>query len=237
MLKWLNKVRELFLPLLELPESRKNPLQETFDIKIEQKEDLEEILNLVKQSIKEEEDRIKTIETKSIVFIGTVGLALSIFSLVSRDILENTFYNNKYVFVLIALMLLILIFYTVVVGWFCIRALETKAYHKINPANYINEVTLDKGRIIKDMLANLEKNKNVINSKADMMIMCQTYYKRILISLPIFILLLGLSILFKDSEEALSRNASYNTTINKTYIDTSKATELLNKPDTSIKGK
>lgn len=207
-------IREFFWPILEKAEMSKD-LKEIDENSIlyKKKEDIDDLYDLTRKNIEEEEDRIKTIETKSIVFIGSIGLSISILSLFSKNIFEDNLNGlNIYHYILIFSYIVMLIYF-IRVGYFCIKALERKAYHRISSVDYIKYDTFNKKKIISDMLNNISKNYVPINDKVDMMTMSQEYFKRAMMTLFLFIIILFGNILFNNNHIQIS-NAPINNYVN-----------------------
>jgi len=214
-------IREFFWPVLEPANIPKK--EEKIEIDNESFNDnneLDDLFELTQKTIEEENNRIKSVETKSIVFIGSLGLSISIFSLLSKSAFEDNLSGLNFLHYLMIFSFVILLLYIIRVVYFCIKALERKAYHRISPCDYAKEKSFDKRKLISNMLDNIEKNHEPINYKVNMMMMSQEYFKRALVSLFIFILLLSTNFLLNIT------NHEKNTPINN-YIYLINSSEII----------
>ena len=91
-----SKIREFFWPLLE-PENSNDDTKEIKEetILAKQPENLKLTLELALKNYDEENERVKTVESKSIIFIGIISLITTILITISKDFFlkENLQFN------------------------------------------------------------------------------------------------------------------------------------------------
>lgn len=182
-----SKIREFFWPLLE-PENSNDAAKEIKAETILAKdfENLKVTLELALRNYDAEDERRKTVESKSIIFIGTISLITTILITISKDFFlkENIHYNAKSILFIAVIVLYIL--YLTRTLWFSVKCLERKSYYTINfylynksDDNYLTEIIAEIATII-------DKNHKVINEKVDHMVMAQEYFKRAIVVLAIY---------------------------------------------------
>lgn len=180
----IKQIREFFWPILEKDEQANKPVND-LDIQIESEEILKEIYNQALKQLDAEDDRKKVVENKSTIFIGTIGIITSIVIGVTSTLIKE---QNLDGFMLFMVMLLfILTIYMLRTVWYAIKAIEKKGYHSFSISElcaqgkkqyYINTILK-----INEMLT---KNYEITNSKVDNMTMAQEYFKRGIIVLGLF---------------------------------------------------
>ncbi|MFW5795527.1 MAG: hypothetical protein ACOCV1_08610 [Bacillota bacterium] len=184
-------IREFFWPILEPIDSDKKKIEKISLHNMNVNDGNIDILyNLAKEIFKNEEKRNSNIESKSIIFIGTLGVITAIISSLLNE-LNNASIN------LSILILLISVIYFVRAIWFSVKALEkrnfcTLGFNDINIKG--NDITYKKKLTIK-MINMLRHNSEVINTKVDDMVMAQDYFKRGIVTLFLLIFLKVLSII------------------------------------------
>ena len=129
----LSKIRGLFWPLLE-PENINNDEKtiSSEDILVEESDDLKITFELTLKDYDSENERRKSVESKSIIFIGIISLITTILLAISKDyfLKENIIYDVNSI-----LLIAIIIIYTVYLArtlWFSVKCLERGAYYTIN---------------------------------------------------------------------------------------------------------
>lgn len=197
----LSELREVFWPLLESIEPQEITKIKQRDLKL-QDADLDLALSLAKDSYSDEEKRLSQIESKSIVFIGSFSVAISIILAVANSLLSKTPSFNL-MSVLTACILIVTVIYLCRVLWFSIKALSRGTYHRLGHTDFIDdkgsEVSYKKELII--LFVNCTANNSrTINEKVDCMVMAQEYFKRSVISILIFTILLASYSMFSSSK-------------------------------------
>jgi hypothetical protein len=184
---YFSKIREFFWPLLK-PKNSNDDAKEIKEetILAKRPENLKVTLELAIRNYDAENERKKTVESKSIIFIGTISLITTILITISKDFFlkEDIQYNVKSI-LFIAVVVIYIIYLTRTL-WFSVKCLERKAYHTIN-FNLYNKLD-DKylTEIIAGIATIIDKNHKVINEKVDYMVMAQEYFKRTIVVLAIY---------------------------------------------------
>jgi hypothetical protein len=172
----IKQIREFFWPILEKDEAAKQPVND-LDIQIESEEILKAIYDQALKKLDAEEDRKKVVENKSTIFIGTIGIITSIVIGVTSTLIKEQNFDG---FMLIMVVLLfILTIYMLRTVWFAIKAIARKAYHGISISEFCaqGDEQFYKNTILK-INEKLVKNYPITNSKVDNMTMAQEYFKR-----------------------------------------------------------
>lgn len=150
-------------------------LENLNQIKINDK-DLEKSIKLYEF----QRDRIKTVESKSIVFIGFFGSIVTILGIALKEVIlvKNKSITDYYLMVIMS----ILIIYTSMVIRFAIKALERKGYHSLDEKDILNNQLKEK---IVSVINKMKRNYDSINEKVDSMTLAQEFAKRILAFLTV----------------------------------------------------
>lgn len=175
----LKQIRGFFWPLLDPPLEKSHQKVSIADITIDDMH-IDTAYKLAMSSYSEEEDRKKTIESKSTIFIGTLGVVITIILGVSKFVSEKPSFKNGILltaFVIISLYLCRSL-------WFSIKALERKGYHRLSHNDFISLTQEDylKSLIVK-IINYTNSNSVVINEKVDYMVMAQEYFKRAIVTI------------------------------------------------------
>lgn len=170
-MKVLSFIRELFWPKLE-----GIPANYTHQIdcpQINDDGDKKTVLNLSLKMYDEQRERIKSIESKSVIFIGLFSSIIAIMSFVIKDYIGN----SSLLDITITICFSIIIIYACKVMMFAIKALERKSYTTINEKTFLDN---DDNHIVQNIINSIKKNYNAINQKVDNMTMAQEFIKRII---------------------------------------------------------
>ncbi len=199
--KFLKTIREIIWPLLEpLENSAPEEINEADSKWNDDEVDL--ILNYIEKYQESEEERRRTVESKSIIFIGTFGIATVLLTnLVHQLILTDGVTFSFFKLFILGLITLAIVYLCRAV-WFSVRVLERKGYHAIKFPKFILSDSIDKKRRIAiEKYNNIKKDQDIINLKVDYMTMTQEYFKRAIIVIGLFsiIILLFNAILFIGS--------------------------------------
>lgn len=211
----LKPIREFFWPPLDpLPTNRKKPEEISInDIDVPD-ENIETTYSLALSYYKQEEERKSSVESKSTIFIGTLGVTITIILAVAKLLSDSFTFNNSFLLT----MLVFVSLYLCRSLWFSIKALERKEYHCLNYNDFVTSKNSSylKGLIVK-LINNTNKNSITINEKVDYMTMAQEYFKRAVVTIIIYnffflffyfiknsFCLRGISILFKKLLNYLS---------------------------------
>jgi hypothetical protein len=197
----LNDLREVFWPLLELDTPPKLNDVKVDDLNL-QDPDLNLAFSLANDCYSNEEKRLSQVESKSIVFIGSFSVAISIILSVANNIVNKSQPFN-FISISTACILIISVIYLCRALWFSIKALERGTYSRIGYADFINDKN-DRSNYKKELITRIinytERNSIVINEKVDSMTMAQAYFKRSVVSILIFTILLVIYSIFNTSE-------------------------------------
>jgi hypothetical protein len=192
-MKIFKNIREWFWPLLE-----KGIKQEANEINIDKikidKSRLHDIFKNVYDCYKEEEERRKTVESKASLFIGTITVGGTIVIGSTSNFIKGDKFELS-IFLLIFLLFILTLYITRTI-WFSVKALERKAYCSIAPTDFFNED--NNKQLVKDLVKGVEKNQKITNGKLDNMIMAQEYFKRAVIIIAIYSLVLLLLFISKS---------------------------------------
>jgi hypothetical protein len=170
-LKPLYWIREAIWPLLEGDEVKYQHIELPNIID----EKLKAIsIDLCKLMHEEQRERIKAIESKSVIFIAIFGSIITVLSLILKDLLTSA--KDILGYAIIALFSIITI-YSSRILYFAIRAIQRRNYSVIHEDVFINR---NENEIIQKLINVLKDNYNAINSKVDDMTMAQEYIKRII---------------------------------------------------------
>jgi hypothetical protein len=184
-MKLINKIREFFWPLLE-KETIKSPENlDPDDIKISS-DHLERTLNLSINCYENENERKKTIEGKSSLFIGTISIITSVIIGVTTVLVKSDDFKNS--ILLLAILLFFLTLYMARTIWFSIKALERKSYNTLTIDDFLIKEQKDQyyKKLIAEISNKMRKNSLIINTKVDYMTMAQEYFKRSIIIVVIY---------------------------------------------------
>lgn len=184
-MKIFNNIREFFWPLLEKEDIQEfNEISAT-DIDVDDNH-LEKVLDLTIKRYEAEEDRKKTIETKSSLFIGTISVITSVVIGITSVLINKGDFNLVTCF--LVFLLFILTIYMTRTIWFSVQALERKNYYSISVDDFlISDKKEDYHKKIIAQIANrIKKNSITINSKVDSMTMAQEYFKRAIVIVTMY---------------------------------------------------
>lgn len=215
----LKQIREFFWPLLDPPLENQNLGVSITEVTIED-ENIYTAYELSISYYKEEEDRKKAIESKSTIFIGTLGVTITIILGLAKLLSDSFSFNNG----ILLTALIIISLYLCRSLWFAIKALERKGYHRLSHNDFISlkEESYLRSLIVK-IINYTNKNSVVINEKVDYMVMAQEYFKRAVVTVFIcnfLVLLIYFSRFYTDIncfKKALIFLSSINTSF--TLID------------------
>lgn len=180
----IKQIREFFWPILEKCEPVKEPTKD-LEIKAKSDELLKAIYDYAFKRLDAEEDRIKVVENKSTIFIGTIGIITSIVIGITSTLIKEKKLDGF--MILTVVLLFILTIYMLRTVWFAIKAIERKAYHSLSISDFCKQV--DKQfykNVITEINLVLQKNYPTTNSKVDNMTMAQEYFKRGIVVLGLF---------------------------------------------------
>ena len=178
----LNKIREYIWPLLE-------PLEEVVPKEIKVKDcnwkddETDLMLSYIEKYAENEESRKSQVESKATVFIGTFAVVITVLLNLVKDILvKDTSSTNNSNNIVVVLVMILAIIYLCRAIWFSIKALERRRYYSFGfPDFMLSDSDIKKKKIIVTHYNNIKKNQLEINLKVDYMTMAQEYFKRAII--------------------------------------------------------
>lgn len=196
----LNKIREYIWPLLE-------PLEEVVPKEIKVKDcnwkddETDLMLSYIEKYAENEESRKSQVESKATVFIGTFAVVITVLLNLVKDILvKDTSSTNNSNNIVVVLVMILAIIYLCRAIWFSIKALERRRYYSFGfPDFMLSDSDIKKKKIIVTHYNNIKKNQLEINLKVDYMTMAQEYFKRAII------VVFGFSILIFVNEMILRK--------------------------------
>ena len=188
-MKIFNTIREFFLPLLEKSQEQ-DTNNKNEEIEIDESR-FQEVFKNIHDCYKAEEERGKTIESKSSLFIGTITVAGTIVIGATSNFIKGDRFD-LWTFLLILLLVILTLYITRTI-WFSIKALERKTYYSISTTDYLNK---NQKQLMKEVIEGIKNNEKVTNEKVDNMILAQKYFKRAVIVIAIYSLTILLSFSF-----------------------------------------
>ncbi|EOU1646416.1 hypothetical protein OQL12_002144 [Clostridium perfringens] len=173
------KIREFIWPLLdELEEIKPRQIGEE-DCKFDDDE-IDLMLKYIEKYSDSEDKRIAQVESKATIFIGIFGVVITVLLNLIKSILtqESQSFNTS----IISTILILAVVYLCRAIWFAIKALERRNYHKLGFPNFMLEnCSNKKKKILINEYNNIKNNQLEINIKVDYMTMAQEYFKRAII--------------------------------------------------------
>lgn len=194
-----SKVREFFWPLLDPPKREEFKPFTTSDLTVEE-DDLDKCYDLTLRYYDSENDRKKAIESKSTIFIGTIGFVIAILLSMATGLLLNPKIQLEFLTSFSILMWVIIVIYFCRTVWFSIRALERQEYHTIGHKDFMAGSSNYRKELITELINKTRKNSKTINLKVDNMVMAQEYFKRGIVSIVVYSLVAGIwGLIFKTT--------------------------------------
>jgi Trk-type K+ transport system membrane component len=182
----LKDIREFFWPLLEKPKEAETPQVSQIEIDLKNDDDTKVAFELALKINNDEQDRNRTIETKSLVFIGSIGFVVTFVIGITNSLLtgQHVFFNVITAGMLLAA--IILIAYFVRSSWYSIKALARQNFRVLHFDDVIKGEKVYLAEIIAKIANNTKENAKIINLRVDYMAMAQEYYKRAIVTLFIY---------------------------------------------------
>lgn len=182
-------IREFFWPLLDA-ETESDQVAEDHIKIVVTGENVEKALDLQFRIYDSEDDRRKSIESKASLFISTISVTTSV--VVASNALIVGGKNEIDIVVTVSVFLSVaLSIYMARTVWFSVKALQRGNYSVLGPKD-IN-IKGNSEKYHKELIACIHKkiksNYKTINSKVDNLTMAQEYYKRAIIVICIYALL------------------------------------------------
>ncbi|MBU2488884.1 MAG: hypothetical protein KKA60_05800 [Proteobacteria bacterium] len=184
------KVREFFWPILEPLEERPFTILNKEDLTVED-DNLDTCYDLTMKYYDSENDRKKTIESKSTIFVSAIGFVIAILLSMATGLLLNPNIKLYFLTSFSFIMWVVIVLYYCRAVWFSIRALERQEYHTIGHSDYMKGDADYRKKLIIGIVNKTRKNSLTINLKVDNMVMAQEYFKRGVVAVIIYALIAG----------------------------------------------
>lgn len=196
-MKVFKDLRELIWPLLEKGSKQEPILLEESKISIEENK-MNDALKQALEYYDTENDRNKSVEAKSSIFIGTMSVAISVVLGVTSILFNSKSFDSNTLILIILLFILIL--YLSRTLWFSIKVLERKGFHIIEIEDFLFKAANEKycKKLITDITNKTRKNSIIVNKKVSNMTMAQEYFKRAIFIIPLYSLTLLISYIIKS---------------------------------------
>lgn len=185
----MGKFRELIWPLLEKVQEQDETLLRVEELSINDS-NISKVLDYSMKIYESELARNSTIETKASLFIGSLAIITSVVLAITTTLIgQNNFSSVLFLLICLLFFLTIYILRTV---WFAIKVHERRPFYTF----YHNDILKDgddleySKSLIVSIINKTKKNSLVINSKIDNMVMAQEYFKRALVTLSVYSLIL-----------------------------------------------
>jgi len=184
-MKIISDIREFFWPLLEKSNLPEPEIVNQEDISVSTNH-LGITLEYALSCYQEENERKKTVEGKSSLFIGTISVITSVVIGVTSVLVKSDIFSPTIPILLF--LLFILTVYMARTVWFSIKALERKSYYSLSINDFLisNSDDLYYKKLIAEITNKIRKNSTTINSKVDNMTMAQEYFKRAIVIVVLY---------------------------------------------------
>ncbi len=205
-MKRIHTIRELIWPLLESGSSptEKKDWKETIEAMDEKAVTV--ALDFAQKQMQSEEDRNKTVESKSIVFLGSISVVCSILLGALASIVR---YEERNLLLAVSMVLLLVTsIYFLTTIFYSIKALERRQFARLSPEDFLHKGTEceSKRKILLEIIAATAFNSERINEKTNSMVLAQEYFKRALASLfASFVIVTTLYFLCSKAKQAEER--------------------------------
>lgn len=198
---WGYKIREFLWPLLDRePEQARQQLPEDASdlegLVVIDEENLDQAFLLISKFADSEEERRKSIESKAILFLSSISIATTLV-VASNTLLANNTEKSWSVIASVGISVILTI-YTISTVWFSVRTLERGNYAVLsyNDLNEAGNATAYKKHLILTLRNITQFNSKTINRKVDNVTLAQEHYKRAIIVIGLYAMLIFLFCLF-----------------------------------------
>lgn len=206
-MKTILKMREFFWPIL-------GPFSESQDLKhrellksygdanavldnikyIKDEGYAEKVANTAQVLFEDEENRLKTVESKSVTLLSATGLIITLIVNFSQQILTTSSnVTNTFIWWIILFCFLVTLVYFFRSVMYSLKCVFRKGYHKLDVKDIVDSTLQQKidyfKRIVSVSISNRVKNYKVINEKVDHMVMSHLFFKRGMIAFMLTALL------------------------------------------------
>jgi len=194
----LSNVREFFWPLLDMKPIKTVEIIALNDLQFDES-NTEEVYYWAKRYFETEEERRRTIESKSTIFIGTFGVVTAIITVVAKDIITSTIDKTLTFWSIFSTLVLIcaIIYYCRAI-WFTIKTLERMKYNIMgfNDFNISGNKELYVQSMILQLINMTKKNSLLTNEKINNLVLAQEYFKRAIVAIAFFPIVVFINVIF-----------------------------------------
>ncbi|RYE24007.1 MAG: hypothetical protein EOP45_06275 [Sphingobacteriaceae bacterium] len=191
--KWYTRLREAIWPLLdpEFPET----VFPNEPIVIED-DNLDQAFQLITKFAEGEEERRKTVESKSTLLLSTISLATTL--IVASNTLLSTNTEKSWPVICSVGISFLLCLYTTMTVRYAVKSLERGSYNFLSfkDINQEGDKNTYKRHLILSTWKKTRSNFKTINNKVDYMNLAQSYYQRAIVIIGLYALLIFLFCLF-----------------------------------------
>lgn len=178
------KCVDFFWPLL--PSWQPQTFPSATEGEIKENVDVSAIYNLVEKAYHEEFDRMRVIESKASMFIGTTTFMATFVIGISTFLAKGQ--SNGLFTMMLAFLAFCICMYMTRVLYLSIRALERSVMFLVNPIDFYkaDDQTDYMKKAICQFINSTNQNHNPINKKMNYVVAAQRYFKRVLITLGLY---------------------------------------------------
>lgn len=190
----LKDIREFVWPLLE-PEIASDLINvKPENIKVTD-DDLDTCYDLAVKFYEDENDRKSSVESKSTIFVSSIGFTTAILIAVTKDLVLNNKFDSPFTTYIFIILLVGIVVYMARAVWFAIKVLERKNYDTIGYKDIINtdENINYKANLSTQIINKTIKNRGVVNLKVDYMVMAHEYFKRAIVLIVVYSVALAIT--------------------------------------------
>jgi len=181
-----HEIREYVWPLLDKETNKKRIEKYNDDFTLDNKDDISIAYSLALKYYEAEEERKNTVERKAVVFIGVVGLAITILVSSKGIAIEK----SGSVSCLSAAILCLIIIYLCRMAWFAVAALKVDVNYTLGYKDILNQNENYQKNIILQLIKCAQNNFSATNLRVDNLNMAQAYFKRSIATICLYALFL-----------------------------------------------
>lgn len=122
-----------------------------------------------------QKERIKSIESKSMIFIGFFAVAITLLGFILKELLFKS--TKSYIDYIYMFLICIIVIYVSNVIRYAIKAIERKGYYSFDEKDFLN---IDDTEKVRNIINKIKRNYDVINEKVDFMSLSQDFAKRVI---------------------------------------------------------
>jgi hypothetical protein len=219
----LKKIREFVWPMLDPPIKKPEDKGE-IDVVVED-ENLELAFNLQEKVLINEEDRRKGIESKAALFLSTISVASSLI-IAATTVLNGQGYGSVFAGLSLVLSFIISI-YAIASVFYSVKTLERKSFQTVDitDINQAGDQYVYKKNLISKMSKYAGQNSFTINEKIDFLAMAQAFYKRSLVLIGAYSMLICIFYFIYQFKRPVNLDAFKNNSDNQIHSIKHKLTD------------